>query len=97
MKFAEEEIKIGSFFFSFFFCKVIGYKSENQRDNRGLKIFFFNQKKKERKNYRKNSKNISRTFSGFVVSIVGSVHFWLIPWFDLYFPRSIGPFLCNPQ
>ena len=41
--------------------------------------FFFNFKKKERKNDRKNSKNISRTFSGFVVSIVGSVHFWLVP------------------
>ena len=36
-----------------------------------LKFFL----KKERKNDRKNSKNISRTFSGFVVSIVGSVHF----------------------
>ena len=32
---------------------------------------FFLIKKKERKNDRKNSKNISRTFSGFVVSIVG--------------------------
>ena len=51
--------------------------------------------KKERKNDRKNSKNISRTFSGFVVSIVGSVHFWLVPWSDLYFSRSIGPFLCS--
>ena len=30
----------------------------------------------------KNSKNISRTFSGFVVSIVGSVHFWLVPCFS---------------
>ena len=49
--------------------------------------FFFNFKKKERKNDRKNSKNISRTFSGFVVSIVGSVHFWLVPWSDLYFSR----------
>ena len=36
-------------------------------------------KKKERKIDRKNSKNISRSFSGFVVSIVGSVHFWLVP------------------
>ena len=42
-------------------------------------------------------KNISRTFSGFVVSIVGSVHFWLVPWSDLYFPRSIGAFLCSPS
>ena len=52
-------------------------------------------KKKERKNDRKNSKNISRTFSGFVVSIVGSVHFWLVPWSNLYFSRSIGSFLCG--
>ena len=50
-------------------------------------------KKKERKIDCKNSKNISRSFSGFVVSIVGSVHFWLVPWSDLYFSRSIGPFL----
>ena len=46
----------------------------------------------KKKNDHKNSKNISRTFSGFVVSIVGSVHFWLVPWSDLYFSRSIGPF-----
>ena len=52
--------------------------------------------KKERKIDRKNSKNISRSFSGFVVNIVGSVHFWLVPWTDLYFSRSIGPFLCSP-
>ena len=54
-----------------------------------------NNKKMERKNDRKNSKNISRIFSGFVVSIAGSVHFWLVPWSDLYFSRSIGPFLCS--
>ena len=60
-----------------------------------LKNFFFKNLKK-RKNDCKNSKNISRTFSGFVVSIVGSVHFWLVPWSDLYFSRSIGPFLCSP-
>ena len=59
-----------------------------------LKFFF--KLKKERKNDRKNSKNISRTFSGFVVSIVGSVHFWLVPCSGLYFSRSIGPFLCSP-
>ena len=40
---------------------------------------------------------IHRTFSGFVVSIVGSVHFWLVPWSDLYFSRSIGAFLCSPS
>ena len=39
-----------------------------------------------------DSKNISRTFSG-VVGSVGSVHFQLVPWSDLYFSRSIGPFL----
>ena len=59
------------------------------------KLKFFKNLKKERKNDRKNSKNISRTFSGFVVSIVGSVHFPLVPWSDLYFSRSIGPFLCS--
>ena len=52
-----------------------------------------NNLKKERKNDHKNSKNTSRTFSGFVVSIVGSVHFWLVPWSNLHFSRSIGPFL----
>ena len=52
-------------------------------------------KKIKRKNDRKNSKNISRTFFGIVVSIVGSVHFWLVPWSDLYFSRSIDPFLCS--
>ena len=24
---------------------------------------------------------------------MGSVHFWLVPWSDLYFSKSIGPFL----
>ena len=57
--------------------------------------FFKKLKKKERMNDRINSKNISRTFSGFVVSIVGSVHYRLVPWSDLYFSRSIGPFLCS--
>ena len=60
-----------------------------------LKKFFLIKKKKERKNDCTNSKNISRTLSGFVVSIVGSVQFWLVPWSDLYFSRSIGPFLCS--
>ena len=50
---------------------------------------------KERKIDRKNSKNISRSFSGVVVGIVGSVHFRLVPWSGLYFSRSIGPFLCS--
>ena len=40
-------------------------------------------------------KNISRTLSGVVVGIVGSVHFRLVPWSGLYFSRSIGPFLCS--
>ena len=50
---------------------------------------------KRRKNHHKNSKNISRTSSGFILGIVGSVNFWLVPWSDLYFSRSIGPFLCS--
>ena len=50
---------------------------------------------KNLKNDSKNSKNISRTFAGGVVGSVGSVHFWLVPWSDLYFSRSIGPFLCS--
>ena len=54
-----------------------------------LKFFF--KLKKKRKNDRKNSKNIPRTFSGFVVSIVGSVHFRLVPCSGLYFSRSIAP------
>ena len=35
--------------------------------------------KKKIKNASKNSKNISRTFSGGVVGSVGSVHFWIVP------------------
>ena len=54
--------------------------------------FFFNYKKK---NDCKNSKNISRTFSGGVVGSVGSVHFWIVPWSGLYFSGSIGPLLCS--
>ena len=57
-----------------------------------LKFFLI---KKKRKNDCKNSKNISRTFSGVVASIVGSVHFQLVPWSSLYFSRSISPFLCS--
>ena len=49
----------------------------------------------KKKNDHKNSKNISRTFSGVVVGSVGSVHFRLVPWSGLYFSRSIGPFLCS--
>ena len=41
--------------------------------------FFLALKKKERKNDSKNSKTISRTFSGGVMGSVGSVHFWLVP------------------
>ena len=52
---------------------------------------FFLFKKNKIKNDHKNSKNIPRTFYRFVVSIVGSVHFWLVPWSDLHFSRSIGP------
>ena len=50
---------------------------------------------KKLKNDSKNSKNISRTFSGVVVGSVGSVHFWIVPWSSLYFSRSVGPFLCS--
>ena len=57
-----------------------------------LKFFLI---KKKRKNDRKNSKNVSRTFSGGGVGIVGSVHFQIVPWSGLYFSRSIGPFLCS--
>ena len=56
---------------------------------------FFKKFKKERKNDCKNSKNISRTFSGVVVGILGSVHFQIVPCSGLYFSRSIGPFLCS--
>ena len=56
-----------------------------------LNFFFFNLKK----NASKNSKNISRTFSGGVLDIVGSVHFQIVPSSGLYFSRSIGPFLCS--
>ena len=45
------------------------------------------------KNDHKNSKNISRTFSGVVAGSVGSVYFRIVPWSGLYFSRSIGPFL----
>ena len=45
------------------------------------------------KNDHKNSKNISRTFSGGVVGSVVSVHFRIVPWSGLCFSRSIGPFL----
>ena len=52
-------------------------------------------KNKKIKNDSKNSKNISRTFSGVVVGSVGSVHFRIVSWSGLYFSRSIGPFLCS--
>ena len=51
--------------------------------------------KRKEKNICKNSKDISRTFSGGGVGSVGSVHFWIGPWSGLYFSRSIGPFLCS--
>ena len=50
---------------------------------------------KIKKNDSKNSKNISRTFSGVVVGSAGSIHFWIVPWSGLYFSRSIGPFICS--
>ena len=66
-----------------------------------LKIFKKVKKRKKRrrrkkgKNDCKNSKNISRTFSGVVVGSVGSVHFRIVSWSGLYFSRPIGPFLCS--
>ena len=60
-----------------------------------LKILKSEEKTKKKKNDRKNSKNVCRTFSGVVVGIVGSVHFRIVPWSGLYFSRSIGPFLCS--
>ena len=50
---------------------------------------------KKKSNDSKNSKNISKTFSGVVVDSVGSVHFRIVPWSGLYFSRSIGPFICS--
>ena len=52
-------------------------------------------KKVKKMNDRKNSKNISSSFSGVVVGIVGSVHFQIVPWSSLYFSRSIGPLPCS--
>ena len=40
---------------------------------------FFKKLKKKIKDDSKNSKNISRTFSGVVVGSVGSVHFQIVP------------------
>ena len=48
--------------------------------------FFLIKKKKERMIV-KIVKICLGLFSGFVVSIVWSVHFWLVPWSDLYFSR----------
>ena len=62
-------------------------KEEKEKKNKQTNI---------KKNDRKNSKDISRTFSGVVVGSVGSVHFQIVPWSGLYFSRSIGPFLCSP-
>ena len=56
-----------------------------------LKFFL----KIKKKIYSKNSKNISRTFSGVVVGSARSIHFWIVPWSGLYFSRSIGPFICS--
>ena len=53
------------------------------------------EKNKVKKNDRKNSQDISGTFSGVVVGSVGSVHFQIVSWSGLYFSRSIGPFLCR--
>ena len=60
-----------------------------------LKILKSLKKEEKKKNDCKNSKDISRTFSGGGVGSVGSVHFRIVPWSGLYFSRSIGPFLCS--
>ena len=57
-------------------------KEEKEKKNKQTNI---------KKNDRKNSKDISRTFSGVVVGSVGSVHFRIVPWSGLYFLRSILP------
>ena len=49
------------------------------------------EKEKKKKNGHKNSKDISRTFSGVFVGSVESVYFQIVPWSSLYFSRSIGP------
>ena len=60
-----------------------------------LKIKKSEEKTKKKKNDLKNSKNISRTFSGVAVGSVGLVLFRIVSWSGLYFSRSIGPFLCS--
>ena len=60
-----------------------------------LNFFFLIKKKKERMIV-KIIKIYLGLFCFFFVGVVGSVHFWLVPWSDLYFSRSIGPFLCSP-
>ena len=52
---------------------------------------------KNKKNDHKNSKDISRTFSGVVVGSVGSVHFRVVPWSGLYFSRSVASYLSLPR
>ena len=48
---------------------------------------------KKLKNDSKNSKNISRTFSGVVVGSVGSFNFQIVPWSGLYFFKIYRPLL----
>ena len=61
-----------------------------------LKIFFLIKKKKKERMIVKIIKIYLGLFLCVCVGVVGSVHFWLVPWSDLYFSRSIGPFLCSP-
>ena len=68
----------------FFFKVIVGYKMKIKEVIEDLKI-------KKKKNDSKNSKNISRTFSGVIVGSVGSVHVQIVSCSDLYFSRSIGP------
>ena len=45
--------------------------------------------KRKEKNICKNSKDISRTFSGGGVGSVGSVHFRIVPWSGLYISQDL--------
>ena len=82
-------LKIGSFFEKYqqVIKRIIKGVIEDLKNLKSLK-----KEKRKKKNDHKNSKDISRTFSGV---FVGSVHFWIVPWSGLYFSRSIGPFLCS--
>ena len=60
------------------------------------KFFLIKKKQKQERMLVKIIKIYLGLFCFFFVGVVGSVHFWLVPWSDLYFSRSIGPFLHSP-